>query len=83
MVLRPCLLTRLEFRKRKVFVHLFQKVVGFKRAKPFDAFSRRRNALSSGAFEEVWNPFAREKGFKSRLFAEWGPEKFPVGSFRQ
>ena len=50
MVLRRCQLTRLEFRKRKVFVHLFQKVVGFKRAKPFDAHRSERKPLLSGAF---------------------------------
>ena len=39
--------------------------------------------LSSGAFEEVWNPFAREKGSKNGLQVQTIPEKFPVGSFRQ
>ena len=39
--------------EQKVFVHLFQKVVGFKRAKPFDALRRVRNFIRVGAFSEV------------------------------
>ena len=46
-------------------------------------WKRGGTLLSSGAFEEVWNPFAREKGSKNWLQVQTIPEKFPVGSFRQ
>lgn len=39
--------------KTEVFVRLFQKVVAFKREKPFDALRRVRKPLSSGAFLKV------------------------------
>jgi hypothetical protein len=40
-----------------------------------------KNLLSSGAFEEVWNPFAREKGSKNQLLVVVNLKNYPVDDF--
>ena len=74
--------------KNKKFYSIFFKKLRFPKAEPLVARRNERKSrvelvqlLSSGAFEEVWNPFAREKGSKNRFRVESNLKNYPVDDF--
>ena len=67
--------------KTKVFVHLFQKVVGFKRAKPFDALRRVRKPSRQALIGRAREPFCKRKGSRKPIVSREQPQKLSGGWF--
>jgi len=66
--------------RTKVLLNFFQKIVQ-SRVKLWSLTAVSEKPLASGAFEEAWNPFAREKGSKNRLMVVVNLKNYPVDDF--
>ena len=67
--------------QNKSFRPPFLKGGGVQRQRLWPPSAEGGTLLSSGAFEEVWNPFAREKGSKNRLMVVVNLKNYPVDDF--